>query len=485
MTTYIGLFINVESLTSNGINLLNISQQLQHFSSECNKISMGHGLPIQTGASPFQPLPPQGPSSIQAIILVLPEQIVETITLLSITDVNTWINSQEPFQHSLGHCYITYDKIKDVCGIYDICLHNQYLYQKGNGSILFEAVLDTLLSQLPNSTTLWLGIHIDNQHFENVAALYSKFGFTAPFMSDSDPFGNIQAFLFLSLSRLNDYIDPLSIDRESTLNEILYTITQYKKASDGSPCIINAYFNKSYAKWLRKLSLSASTLNPDGSITQKEVGGAFVIEKPKKSNIKDQFVWEITFDKNKGINVTNEESVVLMVGRYNFHTHPRALYNKYKVTIGTPSGPDYVAFLKSVLLSGTVFHCVISVEGIYIIYINPYWTTHMKELVFNIKAVGIPLYEFISSNFEIPFNIRYVIKNDIIAVTRLYIDIINNKVVFDNKPPIFKVSFLSWEEVDNTAIIHIPYPIMFSQCFATELSTNSLLKLHNNPPFNW
>ena len=52
---------------------------------------------------------------------------------------------------------------------------------------------------------------------------------------------------------------------------------------------------------------------------------------------------------------------------YNFHSHPRNAYKKYNVKLGWPSGQDYIGFLLASIEDGTIFHMVITIEGIYII----------------------------------------------------------------------------------------------------------------------
>lgn len=106
------------------------------------------------------------------------------------------------------------------------------------------------------------------------------------------------------------------------------------------------------------------------------------------------FIKEIEKSKFNYIVSGEEDCVTLSEGIANFHTHPYEQYIKYNCTIGIPSGPDFSAFLYSYHNFLTIFHTVITVEGIYII-------SFKKEFLekYNTKIL-IPIYDRLSASYE-------------------------------------------------------------------------------------
>ena len=241
-------------------------------------------------------------------------------------------------------------------------------------------------------------------------------------------------------------------------------------------CTLNIQFNKPFAVWLRTISFSASTLNADGSVTQKEVGGAFKLESPKYIN--DIFVWQVKKENSK-IVYGSEESVNGIDSRYNFHSHPREAYIRHKVSVGFPSGPDFVAFLLNVFKNNCVFHSVVTIEGIYIIYINSFWSSYnMKELynlinnnlnyVYN-DVQQITAYGNMNLNFDITIPDDFMSK---------YCSAINRLVIFPGYPPVFGCNYFTWEEIEKGKIISVSYPVLASTCFAPETDIEIFNKLY-------
>lgn len=508
MTQYAGLIINFDIILAARAQLghNNILSNMKKFSRNCFKIALGsQTMDIgDDNYTPFATKPEPGNDSKRSLILVLPFDLVQAYR--TNPDTKAVMDAFEagiPFQYSLGHCWITWQKDIDVCGIWDICLHKES--GKGLGNILTESIIDTLAMELPNSTTLWLGIDINNRSFSKIAYLYAKFGFQDPYISSIDPFGNnwedSLEHGFVALSRSNDYLDPEDIKRREVERDILYLLTQYVKVRSiyvthpdldtvnlvkngldtnlvkGTQgfCSVAIKFNKSYAKWLSKLPINASTLNIDGSITQKEVSGVFSLDDAEIQQ-DGSFIWEVTVDKGKGINATDEEKVELVHGRYNFHTHPREAYDNHGVGIGFPSGQDYNAFLDIVRTNRTIFHCVIALEGIYILSIQPYWCTRIDILDKYLIEYGTQLSGHIATNFEL----EKVIPEGMTVeqAGKNYCTRINQMQLFTDQPPVYKCDFLSWNEIFSGSVVELGYPVTFNQCFATERSLLALKKFN-------
>jgi hypothetical protein len=505
MQTFAGLYIDIDKYQEKYGNFsTNMWVNLKILSARCQQYALG--VPQQLDMNNLDPLPQHTPSNtfIRAIIIILPAHIIDAFNRL--TDKNVFVSHLSDgslLQQSLGHCYITWDKnlTKDICGIWDLCLHEKYLGKGGYGKIFIETVLDTLMFNLPNETTIWLGIDLRNKYFSKVAYLYSSFGFKNPYISVKDPFGvNYEKYLpigFLGMSRKNDYIDPDTVPTEKTVISIMYVLHQFLKYNNLSmpdrpkvteinisnpflaqECTISCFFNKSVAKWLQKLPLNASTVNNDGSVTQKEIGGGFTIKEPiiTKNN---EIFWQIFFDKKKPKSNNNPISAEWVPARYNFHTHPRETYEIYSkkigypVLIGYPSGTDYMLILDNILIGELVFHCVLALEGVYIISLNNYWTERnnyklLKDMLQNLKPNTRD-----RENAELFMEINKIIPQNMTAeqAGKFYAEFITNQhSLLSGKPPIFQCIFLTWVETINGQNFTVTYPSVAQQCFAQEKS---------------
>jgi len=62
----------------------------------------------------------------------------------------------------------------------------------------------------------------------------------------------------------------------------------------------------------------------------------------------------------------------------NFHSHPKNTYKIYNVKYAWPSKVDFLGFYK--LRNDTIFHCVSSLEGIYIMHFNEYWGDKLETI---------------------------------------------------------------------------------------------------------
>lgn len=400
--------------------------QLQEMSAHCNSMSLGE---VYTGGrkTAIQMLE-------RPLFLVLPLKILEKYNNDIFTPAEKLqnFNNGTIFNHSIGHCYITWDKKINVCGIWDVCLHKKYLAKTGYGSILFETIINALNLYLPNtdckltnaltgehectSTILWLGINLRNVNFSKVVHLYTKYGFKNPFVSFLDPFGrNWSPELpdgYLSLSRDNNFLLDSDIDIDQNINNVIYVIDQYnkkssvilpkpilemigpKKMNQYGYCDINMKFDSEYAKLFNKLPLAASSMDPTtGIITQRETGGVLLLVNPimNESDDRDEFkiVWHIIMKRDTLV-FGKEDEVSHVQGKYSFHSHPHDTYNKLwyvpmdkttrKVTVGVPSPIDYTNFLSNVLCGATGFTCVFAVEGIFVICLQTEWFPEIGKL---------------------------------------------------------------------------------------------------------
>ena len=560
------LGINVDLIDRGGAEFVS---RLQEMSSHCMSMSKGE---IYSGGlqQPLEILSymPARVGLERQLLLVLPYDKMLRYSGNSISDEQKIreYNDGTIFSDSVGHCYTTWDKKIDICGIWDVCLHKQYLGKKRKGflqnwgSLLVENILNYLNLSLPNSectrdvitqqikcvskTMLWLGIDLTNVHFSNVVYLYTKFGFSNPFVSFIDPFGaNWNSQLprgFLSLSRSNDFYLPEDINRTYAVNEVIYVIQQYlknpslastpaidvmigeghvRKVADYGYCGISFRFNDEYAKIFSKFPMGASSFNADGSVTQKEVAGMLVLSNPTinydiidvEGNKNKPIIWEVSLNRDSRI-FGEETQVSHVAGKYSFHTHPRDTYDKKwfvpmanetrNVTMGYPSPGDYKNLLLNTLTLNLGFHIVMSVEGIYVLCLHKVWLLEITRLIHEIYPASVGSYtargepngiapaerEMYISIVERVMNTYWGWQFPGMTPTesgKEYARLSSTlRALGENNQPVFNVQFFTWDEVLSGIIINIDYPIIDGVCFPTQNALETFHRLYPNAPLN-
>lgn len=503
---YAGLFLDHDNFLTRQNLLINTATHLQNLAKSCLQFTTGGNLDQTVNIAPLPHLPEPGEHVKRGLVLILPYEIVQFYT--SNQDPRVFFESFEsgmPFADSLGHCWMVWDKQRNICQLIQICMHKQFDNNLEN--VFIGAIVDFLAIHLPNNATLWTTIDIRSASFSYLASIYAVNGFQNPYITQVDPHGNrlepSNPYGSIALSRTNDYIDPENIKPELIHNDIFYLLTQYVKVNSiniTSPslevvkavenganiytergkknfCTIQMKFKPSYARWLSKLPMNASTLNIDGTVTQKEVAGAFWLDNPERQS-DGTFIWEISVDGSKGLSAIHEERAIVVHGRYNFHTHPRSAYEKYRYLVSHPSGMDYNGYLHEAVQRNTIFHCVITLEGVYIISLNGYWCTRIDELKQKYIVGGNDLVHYILKNFELPTIVPQGLT--IVQASKEYCNNINKMALFENEMPVYHCDYLSWDEVFNGAVVEIGYPMHFNQCFATERNLSILKIFHKD-----
>jgi len=369
------------------------------------------------------------------IVLVIKERQLQILKKLPKGEVRVmYINSQEFVDSIQGYAYLIYDKKRKICEIMGI-----------QGFILAN-VLDSVISGIPNDVTLWVGVSMKNKDIELITEDYVKTGFNNPYICKQSPLGYNYPYYGLCMSRRNDITDDVS-----SVNDVKYVLEQFR--DDLEFCTLTAKFSHKTIKYLRKFSNRGSTVNQDGSISQKEIAGKFITDETNENN-----VFELKLDKQSFISGV-EEGVDVAKGLYNFHTHPQEAYDRHNVKLGWPSAQDYIGFLLSSITNSTILHTVISVEGVYIISIREYWVNKKQ-------GMGGDIVEFINKNC----NKRYKPSRTI----RWYVDTINSASY--QGFPIFKVQYISWDNIKDT--FSVSFTKKGNNCFAKEETINNYNNFH-------
>ena len=140
-------------------------------------------------------------------------------------------------------------------------------------------------------------------------------------------------------------------------NIVRYLLGEYR-SSDKTVCKGCATFNKQSLREIRE-----SILDP----TSGEISGKLDIVSTVDEINKPCFEVALKGKVQKGESVEADT----VESRYNYHTHPVGAYKIYNCELGWPSKDDYIIFVCSCLKSAvpTMFHCVFTVEGVYILSI--------------------------------------------------------------------------------------------------------------------
>jgi len=307
-------------------------------------------------------------------------------------------------------------------------------------------ILSSLFFNFPPETLLWTNININNLNFTTILDTFISNGFNSPYTSTINPlFNEIEPSV--CLTRQNIPTDPNSSTH--TLKKVYYGLQQYKKKNNS--CSIHMKFKKNCLTFLEECSKKGLNIKKDE--TQKEISGDIVItDIIKKAN---KFIYIIGVNKSS-IRSGEEESVNVAPTRYNFHSHPKDAYIRHSVSLGWPSSTDYLGVLGLGLK--TIFHCVSTLEGIYIISFSNHWASKPDKIS----------KKFVEKNFEID-------QNDTGYNVKEYLNHVNN--ITYKKYPIFIVQFLSWKE--GGKVFKISFPKNENACLTTTEMFKKWNKLHS------
>ncbi len=157
---------------------------------------------------------------------------------------------------------------------------------------------------------------------------------------------------------------------------------------------------------------------------------------------------------SKSINKGEKDSVMTPMGLTTYHTHPNSCYETEKVIWGWPSGED-IAQTMLWALDGNLIHIVFSVEGPYIIEVNPCFIVFMKSLDNEKRGA---LYHWIQEIGRATHELRTVAANRACAIKpEDWVDFVNSlfvcqkrkkPVISCSQPTVFSKNKLVRENLD-------------------------------------
>jgi hypothetical protein len=368
----------------------------------------------------------------------------------------------------------TFDFIKNIKKFYFIIINNNYslceiLYTFSLFSYI-NSIFKTLFFYFKSNMTLWIRINI-NTDINIISNKLIKNEFNHPYISQYSPLGHKFNSFGICLFKTNQPYSCKPIQKSSINNEILYLIKQYNNPS--LMCNFYIQFTSLTISILEQLVHNGKN---NKKISQKELGGSLYIDKIipthnyqcKKDNNK-QFIFIISIDKTS-IESGIKEEVKISPSRFNFHSHPVQAYINHKTSNGWPSVHDFVGFLN---LKNTIFHCVSTIEGLYIISFNKLLPFPLERSVhglsqkLNNDKEQKRKISFIKLNYNIDHNNNISPEEFVIKINNILYP--NNK----NSKPIFYIQFCKWNKCKNK-IFEVFYSKTNDSCIPSDNSFDLL-----------
>ena len=360
---------------------------------------------------------PSTKDDLGIIILIDKNQLNHLNTLPYGKERLKYIQSDYFLNNVYGFYYVFYNKKKKIMEIREHIRNPKHLRE----------VIDVIQEYLPKDVTIWTGL-IPPEESEK----YIHLGFNHPYMCHHSPLKHNFSKQGIAFLKLNI---PEPISDTSVKNKLLYA----KESSNKNLCELYARFSPQAIKYLQDINDSTKK-------NQKELSGSLIVSKVVKKD--DKIIFELSSDPDSIISGVEEE-VDAVWSRYNFHTHPKKAYVNHGVKRGWPSSQDYVGFIE--LNNHTIFHSVVTLEGIYVISFSPEWIGKTSKID---KKYVLKHYD-INHKKEISFE--------------KYVDIINKKK-YKDKSPLFIVRYMKWD--DTTKVFPIFYAKTNGSCLATDKQFN-------------
>ena len=340
--------------------------------------------------------------------------------LLQTGDKKKYMNSDKFIKSIYGSYFVVYRKNKKICELRDD-IDKKHL----------SDVVTAIHAYSPNDIVIWSGVISleDKKHDEKVSK-YIENGFDNPHITMQSPLNHeykTKGVAFYNNKRGNKFV----------MNKLQHMYKQYAKKGNG--CSIYIRFSKKTVLYMKKINRK----------NQKELAGSLIAKKVIKN--KGLLVFELYPNPESVIN-GEEEDVDAVWSRYNFHTHPKKAYDNNGVVNGWPSSQDYVGFLG--LNGHTVFHTVITLEGVYIISLSSEWGGKMSDID---KS-------YVYKHYNIDHKEKLSFEG--------YVKLINEKTYKGRR--IFDVKFLKWSNA--TKVFSINYEKTSGMCLATE----DMYKMYNS-----
>lgn len=346
---------------------------------------------------------------IGLILIISEDEYYKLCNKSSGKDRINYLNHKNFVDNIYSLSYTIYNKKKDIC---EIISDFNYI------DLIFSKVKETYLS-----SSIYVNIPFET-NVEEYCLKFIELGFSHPYISRKGLLCRNYDSKGVSLLYNPNY----PCNKEETKNNLVYVINQY----NNKKCKVDFKLSTDTIKYLYNIPYDYDV----------EVSGRMIASKTDKDL---EFNLILDYDNlNKGDN----EEVSICDGLVSFHSHPKKTYKKHNVIYAWPSNSDYCSFIASNLLYGTILHMVISVEGIYVISLNPNLNCHIE--------VDDSFFDFVEKEYCICPPKEY--KDNLISN---YLTEINNKKYFGKT--IFIINFYTWDK--SIEFASFSFPLIDDNCF--------------------
>jgi hypothetical protein len=295
--------------------------------------------------------PPPDTTLEIGLVLVIPKTVLDELDgkprgsgRIKFLDSSSFVGTIQ------GVAYLMYDPEREVAEI-----------AKSDGNMV-AYIVSASLYYLPENTTLVAATGTSRGEWEP----YVRYGFRNPFLSSRTPLLGQGKGEMLILSRCNAVVE-----KPEAGPAVEYLL---KQSGRSSACSVTYRLTGEAHRYLKSLASGGSSLNGDGSVSQKEVSGILRVVRVEKGGI---HVLEVDRDSLK---LGEEEGAVPAKSLYTFHSHPREAYERNGVSVAWPSCQDFHSYLTLAVLHNTIAHFVATLEGLYVVSLSKYWARRKDEL---------------------------------------------------------------------------------------------------------
>lgn len=359
------------------------------------------------------------------LILIIPYSLQEKLN--SIDNKIEFINTEEFVSSIQSFNYIIYNHRKKICEILNPSASN------------INLVLPCILENFGDKTIVLVSIPFKNRKTDISVFLSLHFG--KPYICNKSISSNLE-FSERTICLIYD-----GSKSSSTMDELNYLMSNERT---DNYCMLKAKFSKRTQKFFEQLWKTGGIKNGQqhevaGNMSAKLVGDTHVMEYN-----------EDTVKRGK------ETGVDIIDGAFNYHSHPEQAYEKYKVKYAWPSKQDYIGFLYAIIEDDTIFHVVVTREGIYLLSLSYDWAVNKDQLTKGKTG------DYIDNNYVKSLHDE--------GTPEDYIEWTKNKS-YKGKGPLFMVQYRPWNEVDSLFVL--PYTKIGDNCFTCQKSKELFKKYYN------
>tara|TARA_A100001011_G_scaffold399975_1_gene511445 strand:+ start:6517 stop:7707 length:1191 start_codon:yes stop_codon:yes gene_type:complete len=368
-------------------------------------------------------LPKTKRNSQLGLILIIPETIYQELDQHKekINFIDT-----DYFVEQIKSCtYILFQKSKKIC---EILLPSEYNIQY---------ILPCILKEFGSNTKIIVSIPFKKR---NTIETFVQLNFGHPHICNKSIYST-KNYPIKTICLIYD-------GSKASMDEVNYLI---RNERSDNYCVLKAQFSERTVDYFKKLPITGGFKEEK----QHEIAGNMSAKLKGDIHIIDYNEDTIKRGQETGVDIVE--------GAFNYHSHPKQAYEKYEVKYAWPSMQDYIGFLLAIIEDDTIFHVVVTQEGLYIISLTKYWAINRDKLT---KS---------STGDHIEKNYKKSLKSQ--GTPYDYIKWVH-EIDYQGHGPLFLVQYLETKKI--SSIFLLPYTKIGDNCFTCQKSKELYKKYYIN-----